>query len=205
MEAKQISIHVSSGNIYVGDLEIGETGDSIFDFLENQTGETKKFILTVMRFYDSVAKFVDEFFVLMDTEEQWELDVAVNKYSKFLVACYNKIYLTLNNENMIFLRHSKSTTDDVMIKTMNGDNWHQFLSNSIRGALDDPQAADEAGCLHLEGQWIRNIFNKCFRSYAMFFKELASTYKEILFSDAVNNRIKTYKFAEIPFKSFGSM
>ena len=47
---------------------------------------------------------------------------------------------------------SKSTTDDVMIETMNKNNWHQFLSDSIRGALDNSQAVDENGRLHLEGQ-----------------------------------------------------
>ena len=106
------------------------------------------------------------------------------------------------------MRHRKSTIDDVMIETMNENNWHRFLSDSIRGALDNPQAADENGCLHLVGQWIKNIFTTnifSFRIYAMFFQELASTYKELLFSGTGNNRIKTYKFAEIPFKSFGSM
>ena len=95
-----------------------------------------------------------------------------------------------------------------MIEIINENYWHQFLSDSIRSALDNPQTVDENGRLHLEVQWIRNIFtrlNKCFRIYAMFFEELASTYKEFLFSGAGNNRIKTYKFAEIPFKIFGSM
>ena len=41
--------------------------------------------------------------------------------------------------------------------------------------------------------------------FMLFFEDLASTYKELLFSGAVNNRIKTYMFAEILFKSFGSM
>ena len=86
------------------------------------------------------------------------------------------------------MRHSKDTANDVMIDTMNENNWHQFLSDSIRGALYNPQAADENGRLHLEGQWIRNIFtrlSKCFRIYAIFFEELASTYKELLFKGAV--------------------
>ena len=144
----------------------------------------------------------------MDTEEQWEVDVVVNKYCRFLVASYNRSYLSLNGENPILLRQSKATTDDVMTETMNENNWHNFLSDCIRGALDNSQAADENGLLHLEGQWIRNIFtrlNKCFRIYAMIFEELASTYKELLFSGAGNNRVKTDKSAEIPFKSFGSM
>ena len=95
-----------------------------------------------------------------------------------------------------------------MTETMNENNWHQFMSDSIRGALVNPQAADENGSLHLKGQWIRNIFtrfNKYFRIYALFFEELASTCKELLFSGAGNNRIKTCKFAEMAFKSFSSM
>ena len=83
MEASQNSIHVSNWNIYVGDVETVETGDIIFDFLENEMDEIKKLILTVLRFTRSVVEFVDEFLVSMDTEEQWELDVAANKYSKF--------------------------------------------------------------------------------------------------------------------------
>ena len=83
METSQNSIHVSSWNIYVGDLETVETGDIIFDFLENEMDEIKKLILAVLRFTRSVVEFVDEFLVSMDTEEQWELDVAANKYSKF--------------------------------------------------------------------------------------------------------------------------
>ena len=82
------------------------------------------------------------------------------------------------------------------------------MSDSIRGALDNPQALDEHGRLHLEGQWIRNIFtrlNKCLRIYAMFFEELVSTYKKLLFSGAGKNGIKAYKFAEILFNSFDSM
>ena len=58
--------------------------------------KTKRLIVTALRFKSFVAEFVDKFLVSVDTQEQWELDVAVNKYSKFLVACYNRSYLTLN-------------------------------------------------------------------------------------------------------------
>ena len=187
MEPNETSIHVSSGNINVGDLETSETEDNIFDFLENQMDETKRLILAVLSFKDFNVKFVDKFLVSMDTQEQLELDVGVNKYSKFFVACYNRSYLTLNSENLILLRHSKDTADDVMIDTINENIEHQILSNSIRGAFDNPHAADRNGRLHLEGQWKRNIFTrlkKCFRIYAIFFEELASTYKELLFKGA---------------------
>ena len=32
-----------------------------------------------------------------------------------------------------------------MTETMNENNWHQFMSDSIRAALVNPQAADENG------------------------------------------------------------
>ena len=43
--------------------------------------KTKRLILTALRFKSFVAEFVDKFLVSVDTQEQWELDVAVNKYS----------------------------------------------------------------------------------------------------------------------------
>ena len=83
METNQIYIHVSSGNIYVGGLETGETGNRFFDSLKNQIDETKKLILTVLMFKSSVVEFVDEFLVSMDTKEQWESHVTVKNILRF--------------------------------------------------------------------------------------------------------------------------
>ena len=121
--ANEISIHVNSSNIYVGDLENGEMRDSIYGFLQNQVDETKILILTGLRFKGAIGEFVDGFLVLMDTERQWELDVAINKYFKFLVACYNRSYRTFNNENPVLLRYSKAAADNLMIETMNENNF----------------------------------------------------------------------------------
>ena len=126
----------------------------------NFTSPACNMSVTVLRFKGTIGEFVDDFLVLMDTEEQWDLDVAVNKYPKFLVACYNRLYHTLNGENPIPSRHSKATTGDLMVKHMSENNWHQFLSDFIRGALDNPQAADQNGHLNIDVQWIRNIFRR---------------------------------------------
>lgn len=114
----------------------------------------------------------------------------------------------MSDEHPILIRHSKAPTDDVMIQTMNENNWLEFLSDSISGTLENSQAANKKSCISKEGQWIRNIFrrlNKYFRVYSMLFEELATTEKKLLFIGAGNNRIKAYKFAEISFKNFASM
>lgn len=84
----------------------------------------------------------------------------------------------MSDEDPIFIRHSKAPTDDVMIQTMNENNWHEVLSDSISGALENSQVANKKGRISKEGQWIRNIFrrlNKYFRVYSMLFEELAVT------------------------------
>ena len=58
MEPNETSIHVSSRNINVGDLETSETGDNIFHFLENQIDETKRLILSVLSLKDFNVEFV---------------------------------------------------------------------------------------------------------------------------------------------------
>ena len=64
----------------------------------------------------------------------------------------------MSDEHPILIRHSKAPTDDVMIQTMNENNWLEFLSDSISGTLENSQAANKKSCISKEGQWIRNIF-----------------------------------------------
>lgn len=159
----------------MGDVD---TSESIYNFLENQVDESKKLVSSVLRFKGTIGEFVDDFLESFDSEEQSELHVAINKYSKFLVATYTRGFHAMSDEDPILIRHSKAPTDDVMIQTMNENNWHEFLSDSISGALENSQAANRKGRISKEGQWIRNIFrrlNKYFRVYSMLFEELAAT------------------------------
>ena len=70
MEANQISIHILSSDISVGDVD---TGESICDFLENQMDERKYLVSSFLRFKVKIWEFVDDFLHSFDSREQWEL------------------------------------------------------------------------------------------------------------------------------------
>lgn len=119
MEANQISIHILSSDISVGDVD---TGESICDFLENQMDKRKNLVSSFLRFKGKIGEFVDDFLHSFDSREQWELIAAAVKYPKFFVVTYNKQFYTMSGEDPILIRHSKATTEDVMIKAMNENN-----------------------------------------------------------------------------------
>ena len=58
MEENNISIHVNSGNFLVGETDVAE---SMYDFLQLQMDETKKFIGTVLRYSGSLKGFTDKY------------------------------------------------------------------------------------------------------------------------------------------------
>ena len=69
---------------------------------------------------------------MIDTEEQWELDIGAYAYSKFFVTCYNS---SVGSVSPIYLKHTRAHKDDKMLETMNMSNWHKSLDLPIRSAL----------------------------------------------------------------------
>ena len=109
---------------------------SMYGFLQLQMDKTKKLIRTVLRYSGFLKGFTDEHLNFkMGNEEKWELDVDVFVFSKLIVANYNNEYLVMNGIEPIYCQHSRATKDDVMLETMNEDNWHEFLDNAIEGSL----------------------------------------------------------------------
>ena len=110
-----------------------------------------------------------------------------------MVASYNNQYLTLSGKDPILVRHCKASRDNLLIETMNENNWHEFLYESIRGSFSDDE---------LNNDWISNIFKNliiCFKSYETVFKDIAYFYQKLLLSRAQNNIIKVYKFIAVQF------
>ena len=50
----------------------------------------------------------------------------------------------------IYCRDSRATKDDVMIETMNDNNWHEFLDNAIERSLTSDKDSEK--------DWIDNMF-----------------------------------------------
>ena len=89
---------------------------------------TKRLIRTVLRYSGFLKGFTVEYLNFdIGNEEKWEPDVDVLVFSKFSVANHNNEFLVMNGVEPICCRHSIATKDDMMLETMNENNWHKFL------------------------------------------------------------------------------
>ena len=103
---------------------------------------------------------------MIDTDEQWELDIGAYVYSKFFVPCYNS---SIGLVSPIYLKHTRAHKDDNMLETMSMNNWHEFLDSSIRLALSMSDYESNK-------KWIVNIGKKLrttFRKYKNELNEVA--------------------------------
>ena len=169
MEDNEITIHVDTGYILLD----GEGTDmNFYQFLELQMDNDKRTLETVLRYSGPLRGFLNKYLACeTGIEEQWEIHVGAFVYSRFFVAAYNASYLTLNGRDLIYCKHIRVMRDDVMLKTMNENNWHEFLDGAIHGALTGTSADDNP--------WIKNIFtnlNHCFSDYYHAFDNIARTY-----------------------------
>ena len=194
MEENNISIHVNSGNSLVEETDVSE---SMYDFLQLQMDETKNLIKTVLRYSGSLKGFTDVYLYFeIGNEEEWELDVKVFVFSKFIVANHNNEYLVMSGIEPIYCRHSRATKDDVMIETMNENNWLEFLDN----AIERPLSLDK----NIENDWIDNIFQNlhiCYKTYELMFRDIAVAYFNVLFSGSRENIVKVFKFIDVPLRN----
>ena len=50
---------------------------------------------------------------MIDTEEQWELKIGADVYSKFFVVCYNR---SIGSVSPIYLKHTGVHKDDITLE-----------------------------------------------------------------------------------------
>ena len=104
---------VESGNMMVGEMD---TGENFYNFLALQIDENKKLISAVIRYLDTLKKFINEVLPsIKDSEEQWELGINVFKYLKYFEASHNSQCLTFSEEDLILVRHSKASRDAIYL------------------------------------------------------------------------------------------
>ena len=194
MEGNDTTIHVESGEYLVGELE---TEESLYDFLALQTDEDKKVIRTILRYSGSMKRFTEDYMQsALGTEEKWLLDFDVFVYSKYLVDNHNSDYLVMRGQEPVYCRHSRATEDDVMTRSMNENNWHDFLDNAIEGALTNNHSVGN--------EFVDNIFenlNICFRDYKLMFEDVAVNYYQLLLTSSRDNVIRVLKFIDAPLKN----
>ena len=97
----------------------------------------------------------------------------------------------MRGQEPIYCRHSRATEDDVMLKSMNENNWHDFLDNSIEGALTNNRS--------VQNEFVDNIFenlNICFPDYKLMFEDVAVSYYKLLLTSSSDNVIRVLKFID---------
>ena len=175
MEGNDITVHVESGEYLVGELE---TTESLYDFLHYKLMKTGR---TVLRYSGSLKSFTKDYMQsALGTEEKWLLYSDVFVYSKYLIANHNSGYLVMRGQEPIYCRLSRATEDDVMLKSMNENNWHDFLDNAIERALTNNRS--------VQNEFVDNIFenlNICFPDYKLMFEDVAVNYYQLLLTSSI--------------------
>ena len=154
-------------------------------------------IRTVLRYSGSLKSFTEDYMQsALGTEEKWLLDSDVFVYTNYLVANHNSGYLVMRGQEPIYCRHSRATEDDVMLKSMNENNWQDFLDNAIEGALTNNRS--------VQNEFVDNIFknlNICFRDYKLMFEDVAVSYYQLLLTSSRDNAIRVLKFIDAPLRN----
>ena len=86
--------------------------------------------------------------------------------------------------------------DSVMLKSMNKNNWHDFLDNAVKGALTNNH--------RIQNEFVDNVFenlNICFRDYKLMFEDVAVSYYQLLLSFSRDNVIRVLKFIDAPLRN----
>ena len=105
-------------------------------------------------------------------------------YSKYLVANHNSGYLVMRGREPIYCRHSRAMEDDLMLESMNQNNWHDFLDNALEGAMTNRKRSGN--------KYVDNIFENlriCFHDYRVMLEDIALAYYELLLTSSQDNII----------------
>ena len=102
----------------------------------------------------------------------------------------------MRGQEPIYCRHSRVTEDDVMLKSMNENNWHDFLHNAIEGTLTNNRS--------VQNEFVDNIsenLNICFCDYKLMFEDVAVNYYQLLLTSSRDNVIRVLKFMDAPLRN----
>ena len=152
--------------------------------------KSKKTIQAILQYSRSFEDFKDHLSNMIDTEEQWELDIAFI-YSKFFVTCYNS---PIGLNSPIYLKHIRAHKDDEMLESINMNNCHEFLDSFIKLALSMSDYESD-------NKWIVNIGKKLrstFRKYKNKLNDVAYVFYNYIRYSSVDNVLKVLSFLGLP-------
>ena len=86
--------------------------------------------------------------------------------------------------------------ENIELRKLNENNWHELLDNAIEGSLTSREDS--------ENDWINNTFENlyiCYKTYALIFGDIAEYYYKLVFSGSKENTLKVFKFIDAPLRN----
>ena len=127
LERDKISIHVSIGDIYINNENMGE---SLYTFLNNQQDETKEEIPLDFTYDDDYTDYMTKYLPAINEFDEVKHDFRTNKNSKCLFHLFNK-YQEDRGRSKYPIRHSTFTDDNYALSALQDRNWPYFINRII--------------------------------------------------------------------------
>ena len=165
-----ISIHVPTGNIFIN---IQNTEESIYNFLDNQQDETKKEIPLDFSYDDNLTDYMTKYLLAINDYDEVKYDFLADKNSKFLFNLFNK-YQQDRGRKKYPVRHTKVSAGDYALKTLQDKNWPYFINRIIefsQGVFDlndiittDADEVDILNDTRANFEIVKNLYNELLTS-----------------------------------------
>ena len=202
LERDGISIHLSSGDIFINNEN---TGESLYTFLDNQQNETKKEIPLDFTYDGDLTDYMAKYLHAINEFDEVKYDFLTNKNSKFLFHLINK-YQEDRRRPKYPIRHSTLTDDNYALQTLQDRNWPYFISRIIKFFqgfinLNDLGRSDSIEMNILNNtranfEIVKDLYNELFNSVGInlheYFKNLGIAEKQRIDTDLTNNNFFTW-------------
>ena len=202
LERDGISIHVSSGDIFINNQN---TGESLYTFLNNQQDETKKEIPLDFTYDDDLTDYMTKYLPAINEFDEVKHDFLTNKNSKFLFHLFNQ-YQQGRGRPKYPMRHSRLIDDNYALKTLQDRNWPYFISRIIEFSqgfinLNDLNDSDATELNILNNtranfEIVKNLYNELFTSVGInlheYYKNLGLVEKQSIDADLTNHNFFTW-------------
>ena len=197
LERDGISIHVSSGDIYINNVN---TGESLYTFLTNQQDEIKKQIPLDFTYDDDYTDYMTKYLPAINEFNEVKHDFRTNKNSKFLFHLFNK-YQEDRGRSKYPIRHNTSTDDNYAQSALQDRNWPYFINRIIefsQGFINlsnlqdsDPTEVNILNNTRANFEIVKAVYNELFVSVGInlheFFKIVGYLAKQRIDTDLTNN------------------
>ena len=193
IERDGITMHVSSGDIYVNNEN---TEESLYTFLNNQQDQSKKEIPLGFTYDDDYTDYMTKYLPAINEFDEVKHDFRTNKNSKFLFHLFNK-YEEDRGRPKYPIRHSTLTDDNYGLSALKDRNWPYFISRTIEYSqgflnLSDLTASDATESnTRANFEIVKGVYGELFTSVGInlheLFKIMGYITKQRIDTDLTNN------------------